>query len=86
MNKAYIDVNQEGTRAAAVTLACAMAGCCPPREFKEVRLDRPFVFAIVDHNAGIPIFAGIVRCLEDAKEKPERLNRKLQRHRRLRED
>ena len=83
LHKAYIDVNQEGTRAAAVTLAYAVAGCCPPKDIKEVHIDRPFVFAIVDKEAGIPVFAGVVNHLENAKEDPERLKRKLRRNRKL---
>ena len=83
LHKAFIDVNQEGTRAAAVTLASAVAGCCPPRDFKEVHINRPFVFAIADRKAGIPVIVGVVNHLDDAKENPERLKRKTRRNREL---
>ena len=84
LHKAFIDVNQNGTRAAAVTLAFAVAGCLPPTDLKEVHLDRPFVFAIWDRIVGIPVFAGIVNHLEDSKQDPERLKRKLAGSRRMR--
>ena len=77
LHKAFIDVNQKGTRAAAVTLAYAGDTCSyKPRPYKEVHIDRPFVFAIVDRKAGIPVFVGAVNHLEDAKEDPETLKRK----------
>ena len=85
LHKAFIDINQAGTRAAAVTMAYAVAGCCPPSDFKKVHIDRPFVFAIVDREAGIPVFAGVVNHLEDAKQDPDRMKRRLGRARRLRE-
>ena len=65
MHKAFIDVNREGTRAAAVTAMWAEEeGCGPVEEYEEVFLDRPFVFAIIHNRTGLPVFTGIVRRLE----------------------
>ena len=59
--KTYIEVNRNGTKAAAITWAtndeCAAA---MPLEPKYVYLDRPFVYAIVDNATGLPLFVGVV--------------------------
>ena len=77
IHKTFIEVNQDGTRAAAVSMCAVMAGCLPPQEFKEVFLDRPFIFAIVHSETGIPVFVGTVNHLDDAKVRPRRLVEKL---------
>ena len=64
VQKTYIDVNRKGTRAAAVTGMWAVAAGISSYERYEVHLDRPFIFAIVHRNAGIPIFIGAVKRLE----------------------
>ena len=85
LHKAYIDVNQKGTKAAALTMAVCCAGCAPREiKIKEVYLDRPFVFAIIHNRTGIPVFTGVIRHLDDMKQDPERLKRNLERSRRLR--
>ena len=62
--KTYIEVNRNGTKAAAITWAtndeCAVAD---PIEPKYVYLDRPFLYAIVDHATGLPLFVGVVTQL-----------------------
>ena len=82
LHKTFIDVNQAGTRAAAVTMA-VMVGCAPPpmEKIKKVTLDRPFVFAVVHGPTGIPVFTGVVNHLENAKADPERVKRNLKRNR-----
>ena len=65
LHKAFIDVNRQGTRAAAVTAMCVEEeGCEPEEEYEEVYLDRPFVFAILHNRTGHPVFTGIVNRLE----------------------
>ena len=54
LHKTFIDVNETGTRAAAVT-AILMKGVARK---PQVILDRPFVYAIVDRKYGIPVFIG----------------------------
>ena len=63
LHKTFIDLNKDGTEAAAVTavLMKATAVFTPQQpEIKEVYLDRPFVYAIIDVKSGIPLFLGIV--------------------------
>ncbi|CAN5216838.1 serpin family protein [soil metagenome] len=51
--KTYVDVNEEGTEAAAVTKV-VMAESAPPT----MRVDRPFIFAIRERFSGTLIFIG----------------------------
>ena len=59
VHRTYVDVNEWGTEAAAVTIA-GLAGCAPPKRIVEFRCDRPFVFIIRDRATGAPIFMGRV--------------------------
>ncbi len=59
LHKTFIEVDEEGTRAAAVT-AVMIAGNCGPLERKEVFLNRPFLFMILDNDTNLPIFMGYV--------------------------
>ena len=63
LHKTFIDVNEEGTRAAAAT-AVTMDGAAAPieeePEVKEVILDRPFVYLILDQATMTPAFIGTV--------------------------
>lgn len=64
LHKTFIDVNREGTRAAAVTaIATLDAACAMPVEQVYVYLDRPFVYGIVDNATGLPVFLGTVNHL-----------------------
>lgn len=60
LHNTYISVAEEGTRAAAATAIIMMDNCADvlPEEYYEVKLDRPFVFAIYDYEAEAPIFIG----------------------------
>ena len=63
--KCFIEVDAVGTRAAAVTDITVSDECAPEfEEMKTVRLDRPFVFAIVDDRCGVPVFLGVVTEVE----------------------
>lgn len=59
--KSYVDVNEEGTEAAAVTAVTvgARAIMMPQKRFVMV-LDRPFFFVISDVNSGSILFMGVV--------------------------
>lgn len=59
VHKAHIEVDRQGTKAAAVTMAFVVAGCAPSMDFKSVVLDRPFVYAIMNTETKLPVFAGI---------------------------
>ena len=60
LHKTFIDVNEEGTRAAAATTVTMDGAAAPgdPVEYHEVILDRPFVYLIVDLRCDLPVFAG----------------------------
>ena len=65
IQKAYIEVNRKGTKAKAVTY-CIAVGCSPftvKPEVKTVRLNRPFIYAIVHNKSGLPVFVGTVKHL-----------------------
>lgn len=55
-HKSYIDVNEEGTSAAAVTVIGGSYGTPPP----EFEIDKPFFFAIRDDLTGTILFMGQV--------------------------
>ncbi len=62
VHKAYIDVNEEGTEAAAATAVVvrAMARFAPGGPPVEMIVDRPFLFAVTDSRSGLPLFLGRV--------------------------
>ena len=60
LHKTYIEVGEKGTRAGAVTVVEADGGSGAPDEIKEVYLDRPFVYMLIDCETNIPFFIGTV--------------------------
>lgn len=63
LHRAVVEVNEEGTEAAAVTgvIACLSSarGQRPERTFKMI-VDRPFIFVIRDEQSGALLFLGAV--------------------------
>ena len=61
-HKTYIEVDRNGTKAAAVTVVLTDGAAAFPDETltREVFCDRPFVYAIVDFNTMAPVFVGTV--------------------------
>ncbi len=59
LHKAHIEVDRKGTKAAAVTAAMLVRGM--PEEVRTVRLDRPFVYAVVHNRTRLPVFCGVKR-------------------------
>ena len=57
-HRARIEVNEKGTEAAAATVVAMPAGAPAPAERVELILDRPFCYAIVDLERGVPLFLG----------------------------
>ena len=57
LHKTFISVDELGTKAGAVTMV-AMDDGGAPMDTITVRLDRPFVFAIIDNATSLPIFMG----------------------------
>lgn len=60
--KVKIEVNAKGTKAAAATWGEVKMNAAPSEEIRLV-FNRPFVYAIVENNTGIPLFLGIVHRL-----------------------
>ena len=58
IHKTYIKVNEEGTEAAAVTAVVMEATSIDP--LNEIRLDRPFLFAITENSSKSIVFMGKV--------------------------
>ena len=59
IHKTYIQVGEKGTRAGAVTvIEMDGAASADPTEIKEVYLDRPFVYLLIDCENNIPFFIG----------------------------
>lgn len=60
LQKTYIKVDEHGTEAAAVTAIALSTECyIPEKVIKNVVLDRPFVYEIVDAESGVTLFAGV---------------------------
>ena len=60
VQKAFIDVNEAGTEAAAVTLAVVQEKAMLSPETLKISFDQPFMFLIRDTSTGAVLFAGQV--------------------------
>jgi len=60
IHKTYIQVDANGTKAAAVTKVGINLKSAPAEPEKKVILDRPFVYVIVDNTTNLPVFIGTV--------------------------
>lgn len=68
LHKTAFEVNEKGTEAAAVTVEMLYSGSAmipEPEPYIELRLERPFVYAIVDLQTAAPLFLGTVETLEN---------------------
>lgn len=65
IHKAHIELDEYGTKAAAVTVNITVTSSLDPEPPKEITLDRPFVFAICDMDEKQPIFIGSVVALDE---------------------
>ncbi len=62
--KAHIEVDRNGTKAAAVTYSTMIGmGFQPVSKINRVYLDRPFYYAIIHNHSAVPVFAGAVNAL-----------------------
>ena len=65
LHKTYISVGEQGTKAGAATAVIMDLGCVEtPQDTKEVYLDRPFVYMLVDCENNIPFFIGTMMDIE----------------------
>lgn len=58
LHRAVVKVDEEGTEAAAVTIIMMGATSAPPPATFTFRADKPFIFAIYDHQTGTVLFLG----------------------------
>lgn len=59
IHKTYIQVTKDGTKASAATAVEMRAeGAAEPEEAKEVYLNRPFVYMLIDRENNLPLFIG----------------------------
>lgn len=59
LHKTFISLGEKGTKAGAATVVEMVENCMPqPLERKNVILDRPFVYMLVDCENNIPFFIG----------------------------
>ncbi len=63
IHKTKIDVDEAGTKAAAVTAVIVKDSAAFIDDIKFVSLDRPFVYAIVDNTMNLPVFIGAVNTI-----------------------
>ena len=65
IHSTHMELNREGTRAAAATaVKMACLGDAPLQTYKIIDLNRPFVYGIVDNETGLPIFIGCMNEIE----------------------
>ncbi len=58
IHKTKIEVNEKGTKAGAAALVEMVDSACVLTE-KQVILNRPFMYMILDNETMLPLFAGI---------------------------
>ena len=63
IHKTHIEVDDKGTKAAAVTYMEPTTACESITETRDVICDRPFVYAIVDSRTYIPFFIGTLNSV-----------------------
>ena len=68
IQKTHIELDENGTKAAAVTIIdmkCEATCVEPIKIKKKVILNRPFAFAIMDTETGTPVFTGVVNTIAE---------------------
>lgn len=63
IHKTFIEVNEKGTKAGAVT-AVVMEATSAPMEIEAVKLNRPFMYMIIDGETNLPMFIGALMDVE----------------------
>lgn len=64
IHKTKIAVDEKGTKAGAATVVEVVTESAAPVETKEVLLNRPFVYMIIDKETSLPLFMGTLRSVE----------------------
>lgn len=69
LHKAHIEVDRQGTKAAAVTAIINVVGCPPDMiRYERVILNRPFIYAVIHNSTGLPVFTGITNKIRGDRE------------------
>jgi len=63
VHKTFIDLDENGTKAAAATMVAMADGEAMINDIREVNFDRPFVYCIFDTQTYVPVFIGAVNSL-----------------------
>jgi len=63
LHKTYIEIDRTGTKAAAST-AVVMTTKGVSEDMEYVILDRPFIYAIIDTETGLPVFLGVLNTVK----------------------
>lgn len=64
LHKTFISVDELGTKAGAVTKVEMNCKSADMPSVITVKLDRPFVYAIIDNSTNLPVFVGTVMSIE----------------------
>ena len=65
VHKAMIEVDREGTKAAAATeIAVTEAALSEEPSRVQIILDRPFIYGIIDMTTGVPVFLGVQNTMK----------------------
>lgn len=64
IHKTFISVDELGTKAGAVTKVEMNTASAPNMDIKYVKLDRPFIYAIIDNTTKLPFFIGTVMDIQ----------------------
>lgn len=66
IHKTHIEVDRNGTKAAAITVVQVDKECAMEvvDDIQSIILDRPYLYAIVDMETGMPIFMGAVNTMK----------------------
>ena len=62
--KTHIEMMPTGTKAAAVTVVVMPGACIDISDIVTIALNRPFVYAIIDTENGLPLFVGAVNTIK----------------------
>ena len=64
IHKTFIELDEKGTKAAAATAVIMKENAVAPiQEERDVILDRPFVYCIIDTETALPVFIGALNSL-----------------------
>jgi len=71
LHKVSISVGEKGTEAAAATVVEIMAGSAPLAQPLVIDFNRPYIYAVVDTQTGVPLFIG---AMDDPSKAPPTVN------------